>query len=234
MKSIAIERLEAEDIGKQVEKIIKGLGYPEPPLRLEEVREILSLNRQFYSSSDTGAVREFVSRLKVAGKQIIWRPTLLWDAIKKADLSALYLLDQKRILIDESKPKLKHRWNEAHEIINSVIPWHNEMNMGDTDLTLKPTCHAIVEAEANFGAGQLLFLHGRFAIDARDCDCSVEAIKGLSKRYGNTITSTLWRFVEQVYPDKAIVGIISQHPNHTTPDFDPSRPCRHCIQSPKF
>ena len=63
-----------------------------------------------------------MSRLKVAGQQVMSRPSLLKTAILKFSLKALYLPDQRRILIDEGEPQLKHRWNEAHEIGHSINP----------------------------------------------------------------------------------------------------------------
>ena len=130
MKSILIDGHEAEDIGSQVQKILSGLGNPKPPLRVDDALELLRLDRGYYSSANQGAIREYVSRMMVAGKQLIKRPTLLLDVIKKARLSALWLPDRKRILIDESIPKLKHRWNEAHEIGHSIIPWHQDTCSG--------------------------------------------------------------------------------------------------------
>jgi hypothetical protein len=106
MKTIAVVGLEAQEITQQVRKVLRGLGNPEPPLRLADVRELLRLDKQYYSSKDTGFVREIVSRIKVAGKQVVHRPTLLWDAIRKAELSALYLPDKRRILIDADKPQI--------------------------------------------------------------------------------------------------------------------------------
>ena len=149
MKNIIVTGYEAQDIQKQVGKVLRGLGNPDPPLKLEEVRELLRLDRRFYSSNDQSAVREVVSRLTVAGKQIVQRPTILFDAIRKAKLSALWLPDKKRILIDESVPTLKHRWNEAHEIGHSIIPWHDNLHLGDNEFSLNPMCHAQMEAEAN-------------------------------------------------------------------------------------
>ena len=40
------------------------------------------------------------------------------------------LPDRKRILLDETLPKLKHRWNETHEIWHSITPWHSEIMLG--------------------------------------------------------------------------------------------------------
>jgi Zn-dependent peptidase ImmA (M78 family) len=156
MKNLVVDGYEARDIDAQVTKIIRGLGNPEPPISLDDLRQLLDLDRQFYSSDDQTFVSEIVSRIKVAGKQILKRPTILIDAIKKAKLSALWIPDKKRILLDQNLPILKHRWNEAHEIGHSIIPWHREFLHGDNKSTLHPECHQQIEAEANFAAGRLL------------------------------------------------------------------------------
>src|SRR5262249_32834887 len=149
------------------------------------------------SASDQGFLRETISRLSVAGRQVLERPALLADAIRKLSLKALYLPDQKRILLDRDLPPIKYRWNEAHELGHNIIPWHASLALGDTEQTLRPFCHAQIEAEANYAAGQILFLGERFAQEARDSPPNLDLIRGMSKRFGNTITSTLWRFVEQ-------------------------------------
>jgi hypothetical protein len=95
MKNFFLTPLEAVDLRAQAEKVLRGLGNPEPPLDLPSVYELLRLDRQFYSTTDDGAVREFVSRVKIAGKQILARPTLLIDVIRKAELSALWVPDRK-------------------------------------------------------------------------------------------------------------------------------------------
>src|SRR5439155_1326973 len=117
---------ETADLRALIAKVLRGLGAPEPPLDLRDVRELLRLDRQYYSSTDDSAVREFVSKVKIAGTQILARPTILLDVIRKASLSALWVPDRKRILIDRDTPELKHRWYEAHEIGHSLPPWHGE------------------------------------------------------------------------------------------------------------
>ena len=96
----------AKDIDRRVERVLRGLGHPEPPLRLEEVRELLQLDRVFYTADDPGLVQETISRIRIAGIQVFKRPKLLVDAIRKSSLQALYLPDRKRILLDKSLPKL--------------------------------------------------------------------------------------------------------------------------------
>ena len=152
----------AIDIDKQVNKILRGLGNPSPPLRLADVRELLRLDLGYYSATDTGLLRETVSRLMVAGKQVLARPSILWDAIRKRDLKALYVPDRKRILLDSDLPKLKQRWGEAHEISHSVLPWHQLFMHGDPNQTLSMSCEIEIESEANFAAGRLLFFGERF------------------------------------------------------------------------
>ena len=234
MKSTVIAGHEANDIRQQVNKVIRGLGNPEPPLCLDDVRELLKLDRRFYSSNDQSAVSEVVSRLMVAGKQLLRRPTLLFDAIKKAQLSALWIPDKKRILIDETKPKLKHRWCEAHEVGHSIIPWHEHLLLGDNEFSLNPTCHAQLEAEANYAAGQLLFLQDKFTQRALDSSLGLKSVKALKETFGNTLSSTLWRYIEQLGETAPMVGAISEHPHRPTAEFDPAKPCRHFIQSAAF
>ena len=208
MKNIQLGTRTVADIDAQVVKVLRGLGNPEPPIDLAVVRDLLRLDRQYYSTTDDGLLRETVSKLKVAGLQILMRPTLLREAVQSLSLKALYLPDQKRILIDKDLPKLKHRWNEAHEVGHDIIPWHEGMMLGDTEQTLTPTCHAIMEAEANYAAGQLLFLADRFRSEACDSEPSLRHVRDLSERFGNTMTSTLWRFIEQGHNGRPMVALV--------------------------
>ncbi len=232
MRNKLLQQRTAVDIDRQVAKVLHGLGNPKPPLRLEEVLELLKLDRQYYSSTDDSALREVAHNLKVAGKQIIQRPTLLLDAIRAFDLKALFLPDRKRILIDKAQPELKWRWNEAHEITHSIIPWHEDLALGDDKFTLAPSCYEQLEAEANYGAGRLLFLQDLFDEMARETEPVMESIKDLSKVFGNTITNTLWRYVER--SEKILFGIVSVHPRYLPPTFDPNDPCKYFIRSKAF
>ena len=60
----------AQDIDSRVERVLRGLGHPEPPLRLEDVRELLELDRVFYTADDPGVVRETISRIRIGGIQV--------------------------------------------------------------------------------------------------------------------------------------------------------------------
>lgn len=146
-------------IDKRTQKILNELGNPEPPLCLDTVRELLAMDRSYFSSDDDGILNKRFSRMKRAGKQILKRPSILKDAIKKFDLRALYIPDQKRIIIDDTVPLPKQRWLEGHEIGHSILPWHNDMMLGDDDVTPTVSTHDKMEIEANYAGGSLLFFY---------------------------------------------------------------------------
>lgn len=235
-KSPLLRQRTAQDVDSRIERVLRGLGNPEPPLSLDQVRELLKLDRAFYTADDPTILREVISRIRVATIQVAQRPMLLVDAIKKWSLQALYVPDRKRILLDSSVPAKKHRWNEAHEIGHSLIPWHDDLMHGDNRYTLQPQCHEQIEAEANYAAGRLLFLRDRFVAEARDLPMTLESVESLRVAFGNTFSSTLWRFVETVGIQRPIVGMITAHPHvsRRPQSFDAAAPCRHCIQSPAF
>lgn len=214
MQNVFLDERTRRDIDKRVAKVLKDLGRPEPPLRLGVVRELLELDRAYYSSSDDGMLRETVHRLKVAGKQVIRRPLLLLDVVRKVDLKALWVPDRKRILIDSELPSPKQRWGEAHEIGHSILPWHEAVMHGDKQRTLSFTCHEQIEAEANFAAGRLLFLQEAFDERVRSEPLTFDQVKKLGREFGNTMTSTLWRTVESV--EEPLFGMVSEHPRRAS------------------
>ena len=235
-KGIILKAKTAADIDERIARVIERLGNPEPPLRLDVVRAAQKLDFGFYSARDSGLLQETAAKLRVAGKQVLLNPMLLVQAVRKFDLRALYLPDQRRILLDSDVPKLKHRWNEAHEIGHSLIPWHEGAMLGDDENCLIPTCHAALEAEANYAAARLIFLRERFRADARSLVPSFESLDALSKRYGNTKASTFWRCIEHWGEESPMVGLITGHPHPSMrkADFDPASPCKHFVQSAMF
>jgi hypothetical protein len=203
---------------------------------LPDVRRLLSLDLQYYSSSDPGLVAELGHRFRLLARKTL--PDLgkhLLSALAKSRLCAFWVPESSRILVDSDVPERKHRWIEAHEITHSVTSWHKHYLLGDNSQTLDPDCHAVLEAEANYGAGRLLFLQDRFSIEARDLNLSFDSIKQLAKRYNNSILSTFWRTVEERDPGQPVFGVISIHPRHPTiGQHDGPNPWRYFIRSAAF
>lgn len=233
--SLPIGDFEADDIRKQVDRLLRDIGNPEPPISLDDVRSQLNLDRKYYSKADPSLLDEVAHKVRMGGSQLINLATKLFEVATKANLVAFWLPEARRILIDKDQPEKKHRWTEAHEIGHSITPWHKTFLFGDNAQTLDPSCHAIVETEANFAAGQLLFLQDRFGSDARDLTFDFKAIQALSKRYGNSLTSTLWRIVEEREPNRPVFGMVSAHPRHPTIGAtEDGRSMRHFIRSKGF
>ncbi|TJV22244.1 MAG: ImmA/IrrE family metallo-endopeptidase [Mesorhizobium sp.] len=232
MRNIILSRSTASDIESQVNKVLRGLGNPEPPLRLGDVRQLLKLDRRYYTTTDDGYLRETISKLMVAGTQVLQRPGLLLEAVRKFDLRALYLPDRKRILLDKSQPDAKQRWNEAHEMGHSLLPWHADLMLGDHEQTVTPSCHAQIEAEANYAAGQLLFLQNQFLVAANDSSPDLDTVRSLKASFGNTFTTTFWRFVESTHSNLPMIGLIGANPNF--PKRGDEEPIRYVIESPAY
>lgn len=230
-----IDPYSADDIKKQVARLLRDLDNPEPPIKLADVRRQLNLDLNYYSKSDLGLLDEISHRLIVGGKQVLEKPARMLEVVKKAGLRALIIQEDRKIYIDDEVPEPKHRHIEAHEILHDITPWHRDFLLGDDEYTLRPECHAIIESEANFGAGQLLFLGDRFSQEARDSGLNWSTIQALKKRYGNTLTTTLWHAIEERNPSHPVVGLISQHPKRPSIggglDGDP---CKHFIRSHGF
>lgn len=232
MKNHFLDERTARDIDTLVTKIRRGLGNPDPPLVLDDVRVLQKLDRHFYSSVDDGALREFVSRAYIGAKQVFSRPTLILDVVRKRSLKALYLPDRRRVLIDSSQPRLKWRWSEAHEIIHDGVPWHQDAMFGDPEYTLSPACSDQIEAEANYGAGRLLFFQDQFREFITNAEPSYALVKAASKHYGNTMTSSLWRLIEAL--DIPALGLVGPHPRESNAGTGENHQCKYFIRSRTF
>jgi hypothetical protein len=232
LRNIHLDPHTAVDIDKQVTKILRDLGNPEPPLRLEQVRELLNLAKDYYSNADDGFLTRWIHNMKMAGKQIADRPGFLVDFVRNFRLDALCLFDQKRIMLSEDLPSAKQRWAEGHEIGHIIVPWHGPICLGDDKYTLSAECHESVEAEANFAARRLLFLQDRFKERVRASEPTLQHLQALKKEFGNTLTTTFYGLVEAL--DIPAFGLVTGHPKKPAADFDPENPCKHFIRSYRF
>lgn len=228
MHNQLLDNRSANDIDQFVTKILADMGDPEPPIHLEVIRDLLELDLAYYSSKDSSAISETVHRLRLSGKQVLKRPTLLIDAIRKWDLKALWVPDRKRILMDSELPPIKQRWGEAHEIGHSIIPWHDVVLHGDKKRTLSLACEQQVEAEANYAAGRILFPKDIFLEYLHSSDLNFKLVQSLGKVFGNSMTTTLWRIVES--SERPVFGLVSQHPLAPLKE----KPLRYFVRSPAF
>jgi len=102
---------------------------------------------------------------------------------------------------------------------------------GDKERMLRLDCQQRLEAEANYATGRLLFLRDAFAERLlSSAPVSFDRVKELTREFGNTMTSTLWRAVETIH--SPTFGLVSQHPRH---QLDPERAAvRYFLRSQTF
>lgn len=228
--NIILSEKTASSVDARVDKILKDLGNPKPPLRLPEVRHLLRLDLRYYSTADTSWLKEKIHQLKVAGKEVLSAPSTILAVTKSLGLKGVLLVDRRRILLNTDVAEPKLRWNEAHEITHDLLPWHEGVAHGDPETTLSPSCHEQIEAEANYGAGRLLFCGTTFKVAVRSSTLSFKLVKDLHGTFGNTMTTTLWRTVEAT--QHCAFGFVSVHPARVT--GEPRTDIRYFIRSPKF
>lgn len=234
MKNPQVGSSERKQIDKAVRRLLSDMKGVEPPLDLVAVRSQLELDLEYYSSKDSSLLKEIVHSAKVAGKEMLTSKSMLGKLIDKLGLRGMLFWDQDRILLDNELHHVKLRWAEGHEIGHKLCFWHKDYLLGDSKNELSPTCHAIIEAEANYADGQLLFLQGRFVEELMSLPFSMQSMQTLKKRFGNSNASTLWRMVEEYVGPHPVLGIVSEHPHRLPEDFDHCEPCRYVIESPGF
>lgn len=212
MKNLFIDPSTASDIDGRVDRVLRDLNYKSGKVELKEVRELLRLDLQYYTSRDESLAKDIVHKLRIGATQVVKRPLFLIEAIAKFDLRALFVPDRKRILVAKDLPDLKKRWSVGHEISHSLFPWHSEYMLGDNKTTLSPTCHEIIEAEANYGTGRLLFPAKQFVGLSQSSPPSLGHVRTIASYFGNTITTTLWRYVEN--SGAVALGLVGEHPRY--------------------
>lgn len=233
MAELLIKATVAGKIERQMDRLHKDLGYPAPPIDLDNVRELLKIHKHFYTLDNPCLRDRVVHSMILAGQRIMRQPTRIWDAIRNLDIRALWLPDEKSIFINESLPDKKQRWAESHEIGHSVLPWHEECLYGDPQNSLSLACKEKIEAEANYAAGQILF-PAKFFRDTLPPERSITLDyiqKTLAKEFGNSITSTLWRTVETL--DTPCFGFICENPYKDYSEEKDKHP-RHFFRSRTF
>lgn len=225
MKDPKVAQLARRDIDRLIQRVLLDSGFREPPVDISVVLDTLKVDRHFYDLQDPGLLRRLRHRILIGTRR-------LTDFVERIRLQALLFFDDKRVLLDNDLPKLKHDWASAHEIGHQIIPWHREFCRGDTIFTLDPRWHQELEAEANYAASALLFCGEAFTADARDTQPCWTSIQELKRRYGKSLLSTARRYVLHG-PDHPMLLLVS------TAWWDPQPPdqsgrVRHLVISPSF
>jgi|GEM_PF-1812073 len=117
------------------------------------------------------------------------------DELRERLLGAVWF-EQRALFLDERQSLPRRRFTEAHELVHLLCPWHEAVLRLDTAAELFGELSRGIEAEANFGAGQLIFQGGTFAAAARAHERSLRTPFALAAEYGASRHAAAHHYVE--------------------------------------
>lgn len=143
-------------------------------------------------------------------------------------LLGAYWKEERIVFIDEEQVESRRQWTDGHEAAHVMCPWHSEILALDNEDTLFRDLHDVVEAEANYGAGHLVFQGGRFHRQALHDQISIRTPIEMAKLYGASRHATLHYYVEE-HPFSVALLVTGRYQL-----FDGSLPIWRSVESAKF
>jgi hypothetical protein len=136
---------------------------------------------------------------------------------------------QERLLwVNPRQQRGRRRFTEAHELAHVICPWHEAVLRLDTAAELFGSAATGLEAEANFGAAELIFQGGRFTAEARGHERSLRTAFALAERFGASRQAAAHQYVYG-HEDCVAVAITGRWPGR-----DGALPVWHTVASPSF
>jgi hypothetical protein len=132
------------------------------------------------------------------------------------------------LYVDEHQSAVRRRFTEAHELVHALCPWHEAVLRLDTEDELFRRVTAEIEAEANAGAGLLIFQGRGLARRAGGERLSIAQALDLAAEYGASAHATLHHLVED-HPSPAALLVVGRFRQQ-----DGSLPVWHTVRSPAF
>jgi IrrE N-terminal-like domain len=111
------------------------------------------------------------------------------------DLLGALWFEERTIFIEEAQSEPRRRFTEAHELMHALCPWHEVVLREDTSDELFRSTADQIEAEANAGAGMLLFQGRHFAARVASERPSISAALALAREYGASVHAALHHYV---------------------------------------
>jgi hypothetical protein len=124
-------------------------------------------------------------------------------------LGALWY-EERIVFIDTDQKDERVLFTDAHEATHAVCDWHEDVLRLDTEDELFKQLHPGVEAEANFGAGCLIFQGGRFHRVALQDQVSIRTPLALAKSYGASRHAAVHYYVQE-HPDAVALLVAGRY-----------------------
>jgi hypothetical protein len=120
--------------------------------------------------------------------------TTLPTALPERVLGAVWF-EERTLFVNAEQGPGRRRFTLAHELAHVVCPWHEAVLRTDTADELFGALGARIEAEANFGASEMIFQGHRFAVEARLHDRSLATAFALAERFGASRQAAAHQYV---------------------------------------
>jgi IrrE N-terminal-like domain len=146
----------------------------------------------------------------------------------RARLLGAMWLEERVLFVDEAQSPGRRRFTEAHELSHLLCPWHAGVLRLDTADELFGELARGIEAEANYGAGQLLFQGPAFAREARRHERSLRTPFALAAGYGASRHAAAHHYVEG-HPAPLALLVAGRWPGR-----DGCLPIWSSVESPSF
>lgn len=175
----------AADVTREVRRLLRAAGIRnELPTPREEILKCVKL-------VETGEIdlAEYEATLKEKALRLFHR----------AASKVLGLLDRRSeiIYVDPGTHASRRIFVTYHEVTHKILPWQEITITEDDKLTLSSECEELFEAEANYGAADILFQCDRFEREARDYNLSIGSALCLAANYNASHHAGLRRFAER-------------------------------------
>ena len=105
-------------------------------------------------------------------------------------LGALWF-ERRTIYVDLAQPEPRRRFTDAHEAMHALCPWHEATLREDTASELFRATRASIEAEANYGAAELLFQGRAFRERVASAAPDLAGARALAAEHGASLRATL-------------------------------------------
>jgi hypothetical protein len=137
--------------------------------------------------ADAAGIAEMLDIGDLPDEEEIPRPNWLKRVI------GAYAFTEKVVFVDRQQLHGRARFTQAHETAHAILPWHNATYLFD-DETIFGDTQAKLDAEANLGAGHLIFQGRRFHAEALNYDTRLASAIAMSERYGASAHATIRYF----------------------------------------
>jgi IrrE N-terminal-like domain len=114
-----------------------------------------------------------------------------------------------RMYVERGQSPARRRFTEAHELTHALCPWHEAALRLDTMCELFGAVRDAVEAEANAGAGMLLFQGREFLRRLDDGPPSIPTALALAAEHCASAHATIRHYVE-VHPRPAALLMVGR------------------------